>query len=215
MEWNGRHHHSPTYINPKTKHKTQPQFKYTPLLVSALLPLLCYYLAERFWRDSAHWRRTYMAEWPETRARARRGCTALGMAVALTSAALVSFGHLPAIDAFAVTWTASLALFLAFVGYAAVGNLARKLFVILETEAERVDFFLQVHKSKSARDMQTCMAPMCSVTSHDKPHTHANTPTVRSATGRGISSSSRSTSPTSPSWPSFSRCVTQDRRPKD
>lgn len=134
-------HSTITTTTPRNKQK---QFKYTALLVSALLPLLCYYLAERFWRDSAHWRRTYVTEWPETRARVRRGCTALGMATALTSAALVSFGHLPAIDAFAVTWTASLALFLVFVGYAAVGNLARKFYMILEREEERMDFFLQV-----------------------------------------------------------------------
>lgn len=120
------------------------QFKYTALVLSALLPLLCYYLSEHFWWDSAQWRRTYMTHWPQTRARLRRHCTTLGFGTALTCAALVSFGHLPALDAFGVTWAAAIALFLVFWACTAMGDLFRKLFVILETEEERVDFFLQV-----------------------------------------------------------------------
>ncbi len=85
-----------------------------------------------------------MTAWPKARARVRRGCTLLGLVTALTCAALVSFGHLPAVDAFGATWAAFLALLLVALAYAAAGDLVRKLFVILETEEERMEFFLQV-----------------------------------------------------------------------
>jgi len=85
-----------------------------------------------------------MTAWPKARARVRRGCTLLGLVTALTCAALVSFGHLPAVDAFGATWVAFLGLLLVALAYAAVGDLVRKLFVILETEEERMEFFLQV-----------------------------------------------------------------------
>ena len=47
-------------------------------------------------------------------------------------------------DAFGVTWAVALASLLLYLGFVGLGDLMRKLYVILETEQERMDFFLQV-----------------------------------------------------------------------
>ncbi len=119
-------------------------FKYTALVVSACLPLVCYYLSEVFWFNSARWRAQYINNWPQERAVAWRRCTLVIIVTGLVCAAVVSFGELPALDAFGVTWVVTCGTLLLYAGFVGLGDLMRKLYVILEHEEERMSFFLQI-----------------------------------------------------------------------
>ena len=120
------------------------QWEYSTLAACAVFPCFCYYLSEVFWDNSACWRERYIHHWPENQAAAWRACTYLIISTALVCAAVVSFGALEAVDAFALTWSVTIVTAVAYMAFVGLGNVARKLYVILEGEEERMRFFLQV-----------------------------------------------------------------------
>lgn len=120
------------------------KWKYSTLAACAVFPCFCYYLSEVFWVNSARWRARYIHYWPESQAAAWRACTYVIISTALVCAAVVSFDALEAVDAFALTWSVTIITAAAYMTFVGLGNLAHKLYVILEGEEERMRFFLQV-----------------------------------------------------------------------
>lgn len=82
------------------------QWQYSTLAACAVFPCFCYYLSEAFWVNSARWRGRYIQHWPENQAAAWCACTYIVILTALVCVAVVSFGALEAVDAFALTWSA-------------------------------------------------------------------------------------------------------------
>jgi hypothetical protein len=83
-------------------------------------------------------------DWAGSKARLWTRFTLLLLCTCLLVTSLLAFGLLSPDAAFALVWALALALILVYAANLTVGDVARKLFLLLETDEERMEFFLQV-----------------------------------------------------------------------